>query len=487
MNAIAAANEVANRNIDAVSNAHVMTQVEQQATMNGLYNANAVQQAATDSLRQRQAQIDQEAQIVANRALVEAATAASHQAARSESLAAANESALAASQAERRVAEERRSNSAQEEPIILVRRHLNERSEALAQGEVGQAIETKAAVSAARESSVPLMRDAVTTEKDAELISKTTHLKAREERSISEAKREEVALEQAQQAARLERVARHSAREDAEQAVTVARELSSQRQEQEKLVVGREVAGREVAGSEKEAQAETIAARTRDLRLSEQVAYEDARQERIQASVSVRQVRESLQQEQAQVAKHGEQPMEERARWYAASPAGSAPLAQPPIILKESITEDLELESQEADEESTQHKRNNKARKQKLDAARALRERQIIIHQLMTRSFEQSKREKLLRMLIALGISEKEYRELVVQLGQAEVEAHASQNQHAQKIAVEPLETAPAQPSVPTMKSTAPRQDPSIVVKHQPRSRAELYAKLRKQQGETVS
>ena len=53
------------------------------------------------------------------------------------------------------------------------------------------------------------------------------------------------------------------------------------------------------------------------------------------------------------------------------------------------------------------------------------REIEVIIQVLLTRQMEASKREKLLRMLLALGISEVEYRGLVVRLGELEVEKQA--------------------------------------------------------------
>ena len=125
----------------------------------------------------------------------------------------------------------------------------------------------------------------------------------------------------------------------------------------------------------------------------------------------------------------------------------------------------------------------SKQRIGRMSRARATRERAVIIQQLMTRSFEQGKREKLLRMLIALGISEKEYRELVVRIGQAEAERLASVKQAAEPIALEPLEVAPKL-EVPTMKSEATHRGNSNAGTNVTKTRAEVFAKLRKQQCE---
>jgi hypothetical protein len=125
----------------------------------------------------------------------------------------------------------------------------------------------------------------------------------------------------------------------------------------------------------------------------------------------------------------------------------------------------------------------SKRRNGRMSRERATRERAVIIQQLMTRSFEQGKREKLLRMLIALGISEKEYRELVVRIGQAEVERLASAKQAEEPIVLEPLEVAPKL-EVPTMKTNATQLGRPNAGKNVNKTRAEVFAKLRKQQSE---
>jgi hypothetical protein len=141
----------------------------------------------------------------------------------------------------------------------------------------------------------------------------------------------------------------------------------------------------------------------------------------------------------------------------------------------ESDSASSEDEKQSADRASVASKK--RARTSPQGAAR---ERAVIIQQLLTRSFEQGKREKLLRMLLALGISEKEYRELVIRVGQAEAERMASAHQPRQAIAIESRDILPKS-DVPTMKSSAPRSGSSLSGKDTLRTRADLLAKLRNQ------
>jgi hypothetical protein len=120
----------------------------------------------------------------------------------------------------------------------------------------------------------------------------------------------------------------------------------------------------------------------------------------------------------------------------------------------------------------------------KRNPAADARLRATILRQLMETHFTKSQREKLLKMLIALGISETEYRALVIKLGEMDVARKAEQQQARQEpLVVEEVEEAeaiePAKVAVPTIKSEGlrsgekpPSQDPSI-------TRAELYRRLR--------
>jgi hypothetical protein len=170
--------------------------------------------------------------------------------------------------------------------------------------------------------------------------------------------------------------------------------------------------------------------------------------------------------------------------------AQGAMTAQPPRMKSEVVINEAPIltsgdesgESSSEDDAASSEGSGRATPKKRIRVTReqAARERAVIIQQLLTRSFEQSKREKLLRMLIALGMSEKEYRELVIRVGQAETERMASANQTREAIAIEPLEVLPKS-DVPTMKNSMPRRDPSVAGKGAVRTRADLLAKLRKQ------
>jgi hypothetical protein len=118
--------------------------------------------------------------------------------------------------------------------------------------------------------------------------------------------------------------------------------------------------------------------------------------------------------------------------------------------------------------------------------ARAAEERQIIIQQLMAGVLEKSKREKLLRLLIELGISEVEYRNLVAKLGEMEARHAAEQTkeeptEQALEIPVEPPRNTDTKPTeVPAMKVGAPKINPTTVVPVTAETRAEMYARLKR-------
>ncbi len=112
------------------------------------------------------------------------------------------------------------------------------------------------------------------------------------------------------------------------------------------------------------------------------------------------------------------------------------------------------------------------------------REIEVIIQVLLTRQMEASKREKLLRMLLALGISEVEYRGLVVRLGELEVEKQALEaesqriqqgEKQAQAITVEGALKAPEPPK---MKSESPNSSSPPIMKSSRTTRGYLYKKL---------
>ena len=71
--------------------------------------------------------------------------------------------------------------------------------------------------------------------------------------------------------------------------------------------------------------------------------------------------------------------------------------------------------------------------------------RNIVMQQLLTLNFNQSRKSDLLKLLITLGISEKEYRELVAKVGEAEARSMAAKAEGREKVArrIEaPLESA---------------------------------------------
>gem|GEM_PF-6537337 len=71
--------------------------------------------------------------------------------------------------------------------------------------------------------------------------------------------------------------------------------------------------------------------------------------------------------------------------------------------------------------------------------------RDIVMQQLLTLNFNQSRKSDLLKLLITLGISEKEYRELVAKVGEAEARSMAAKAEGREKVArrIEaPLESA---------------------------------------------
>jgi NADH dehydrogenase/NADH:ubiquinone oxidoreductase subunit G len=150
------------------------------------------------------------------------------------------------------------------------------------------------------------------------------------------------------------------------------------------------------------------------------------------------------------------------------------------------IKEPLLSEVGEYEQENSQAGKKPKRSARQL--ARAAEERQIIIQQLMAGVLEKSKREKLLRLLIELGISEIEYRDLVAKLGEMEARRMAEQakaeTKHAIEIPAEPPRDTESGPiEVPAMKSGAPKTNPTTAVPVTEETRAEMYARLRGARG----
>lgn len=112
------------------------------------------------------------------------------------------------------------------------------------------------------------------------------------------------------------------------------------------------------------------------------------------------------------------------------------------------------------------------------------REIEVIIQVLLTRQMEALKRDKLLRMLLALGISEVEYRGLIVRLGELEVakqarEAESQKMQEGEKQAQALLvEGTLKAPEPPTMKDKS--NDPSAppTMEGPGTTRGNLYKRL---------
>lgn len=129
-----------------------------------------------------------------------------------------------------------------------------------------------------------------------------------------------------------------------------------------------------------------------------------------------------------------------------------------------------------------------KARKLK-DLKAKTRLREIISHQLQSMLFEQGRKQRMLRLLIALGISESEYRQLVARIGEMEAQAEAQraegrkqaraatrrpEQQVAKPQAVAALSTSAAGKAPIGMKESGAAQPPVTRV-----SRAELYVRMK--------
>ena len=127
-----------------------------------------------------------------------------------------------------------------------------------------------------------------------------------------------------------------------------------------------------------------------------------------------------------------------------------------------------------------------KKKAKKGEGAQASRMREIIIQQLMAQHLAKVQREKLLKALIDLGISEPEYRSLVAKLGEMEVARLAQQQELRQRYA----QAIPVAMEVPALKESVPgpvaqsaNSDRPVVkatpIKPSQTTRAEIYKRLK--------
>jgi hypothetical protein len=108
------------------------------------------------------------------------------------------------------------------------------------------------------------------------------------------------------------------------------------------------------------------------------------------------------------------------------------------------------------------------------------RMRQVILQQLMSQHATKAQREKLLKALVALGISEVEYRKLVAKLGEMDAMRLAQQQADRRKFA-EPVAIANEAPELkedvaPLKEASAPTPAPKSQT-----TRAQLYQRLKEE------
>jgi hypothetical protein len=162
--------------------------------------------------------------------------------------------------------------------------------------------------------------------------------------------------------------------------------------------------------------------------------------------------------------------------------------AQQPVAVRDALDVHVtNTQGDTSDSSESETGQPNAGKKKKKKNALQLREearlREIIMHQLLTQTLERAKREKLLRMLAALGMTEQEYRAFLTRLHAADAKREdAVKIQEAQKIAVA-VETIP-QSVAPTMKHDAPKSQKS---EGKPlKTRGELFARLRNQYSDKI-
>jgi hypothetical protein len=162
-----------------------------------------------------------------------------------------------------------------------------------------------------------------------------------------------------------------------------------------------------------------------------------------------------------------------------------------PLEKLEAALQAIEADEQGDDSLDDEHRRARKAKALKAKA----RLREILIHQLQSILFDQGRKERMLRLLIALGISESEYRALVAQIGEMEAQAEAQREEgrkEARAATMRQEEPKPTKEALPISSSTiagktplrmkepeslpAPAKAPAVANRV---SRAELYARMK--------
>ena len=108
------------------------------------------------------------------------------------------------------------------------------------------------------------------------------------------------------------------------------------------------------------------------------------------------------------------------------------------------------------------------------------RMRQLILQQLMSHHATKAQREKLLKALLALGISEVEYRKLVAKLGEMDTARLAQQQADRRKFA-EPIAIANEVPEIKTTPDTTPKETITESAPKAQSTRAELYKRLKEE------
>ena len=150
----------------------------------------------------------------------------------------------------------------------------------------------------------------------------------------------------------------------------------------------------------------------------------------------------------------------------------------PTEIARKEATADTEMvASSDVEDSAVESTPTARARSpKKRDNARM---RNLLLQQLMAQHANTVQREKILKALISLGISEVEYRKLLVQLGEMEVARKAEQA----AATVKPVEPIAIAVEVPTMKVTGPessaQRPEKPAVDPATTSRAALYKRLR--------
>jgi hypothetical protein len=124
--------------------------------------------------------------------------------------------------------------------------------------------------------------------------------------------------------------------------------------------------------------------------------------------------------------------------------------------------------------------------KKKADTAQRTRMRHILIWQLLNRDIAKAQREKFLKMLMELGISEAEYRLLVAKLNtmdEQKIAAAAKAEEPRQAIAIEEPSEENNRRSDDTSENgpvamRTPTEEPRLKKDAPQRSRAEVYREL---------